>query len=85
VAPNLGTGPFRVDFGLPAAGRAAVDVYDAGGRRVRALAEGPVGSGRHSLLWDGRDGAGTTASPGVYFVRLRSGGRDAVRRLALVR
>jgi len=85
VAPGLGTGPFRVGFGLPAAANAAVDVYDAGGRRVRTLASGPFGAGEHTLVWDGRDATGGATAPGVYFVRLQSAGRDAVRRIAVLR
>jgi flagellar hook assembly protein FlgD len=74
-----------VEFGLPLDGPASVSVYDAAGRCVRPLAQGAFGAGRHQLVWDGRDGSGAAAASGVYFVRLRASGRDAVRRLAVTR
>jgi hypothetical protein len=43
-----------------------VDIFDAGGRRVRVL--DPSGS---SVTWDGRDTSGHQVSPGVYYLRLR--------------
>ena len=85
VAPNFGPGPFSVEFGLPLAGEVSVGVYDAAGRRVRSLAQGPFAAGRHVLRWDGFDASEAPAPPGVYFVRLRASGRDAVRRLAVMR
>ena len=84
VIPNLGQGPFHVQFGLPEAGAVSVSVYDATGRRVRTLAQGTFGAGPHFLMWDGHDGSGAPAAPGVYFVRLSTSGRDAVRRLAVI-
>jgi hypothetical protein len=85
VAPNPGRAPFDVRFGMPAAGPVSVDVYDLGGRRVRALAMGTFGAGRHLLRWDGNDAKGAPATDGVYFVRLRAAGHDTVRRVALLR
>jgi hypothetical protein len=85
VVPGLGQGPFHVRFGTPAAGAVSVSVYDATGRRVRSLARGTFGPGRHDLVWDGHDDAGAPAAPGVYFVRLLTSGHDATRRIAVLR
>jgi hypothetical protein len=85
VMPNPGPGPFRVGFALPLEGAVSVSVYDATGRRVRSLAQGTFGAGRHTLLWDGRDAGGAPCAPGVYFVSLRAPGHEAVRRLAMMR
>ena len=41
------------------------------GRRVANVPLGPVGPGRHSARWDGRDTLGIGVASGVYFVRLR--------------
>jgi flagellar hook assembly protein FlgD len=52
---------------------------------VRELARGPFGAGRHSLVWDGRDSRGNTASPGIYFVQGRAGNRDFRLKMVFVR
>jgi flagellar hook assembly protein FlgD len=46
-----------------------VVVFDALGRRVRTLVDGPLAAGRHEIAWDGRDGRGVDAPAGVYLVR----------------
>jgi hypothetical protein len=70
AAPNPFAGAVTLRFGLARAGNVALDVFDAQGRRVRRLASGTMTAGLHALEWDGRDGAGARARPGVYLVRL---------------
>jgi len=51
---------------------AEVLVYDLAGRLVRRLVEQrKVGTGAHTLLWNGRDQAGDIVPPGIYYARLR--------------
>jgi hypothetical protein len=69
--------PFRagvtLNFELPVAGFAEVDVYDLAGRLVRRLYAGRLDAGPGRLAWDGRDDAGRDTGAGIYFVRLRAG------------
>lgn len=78
---NPGRGPLALRFGLAAPGHATLSVYDTAGRRVRVLAGGAFTAGTHALAWDGRDGAGRAAAPGLYFVRLEAAGFAAARRV----
>jgi hypothetical protein len=45
-------------------------ILDVRGQLVRHVWSGVKGPGFHVVEWDGRDGAGEAAPPGVYFVRL---------------
>lgn len=83
VAPNPARGACTLRFTLAAAGEGALELYDAHGRRVRALAAGPLARGPHALAWDGRDEGGRAAPAGIYFARLRAGGRDETLRFVL--
>ncbi len=85
IAPNPATGATTVRFTLPAPARATLAVYDAAGRRVVTLVDGPLAAGEHDVRWEGRDAAGAPLAPGVYFARLRAGGETVVRRVARVR
>lgn len=81
-APNPSRGVARFALSLSQPGGVEVAVFDAMGRRVRALHSGALAAGRHDLSWDGRDEQGKTARPGVYYVRALQGGSAlAVRRL----
>ncbi|MBD3337045.1 MAG: hypothetical protein GF355_16140, partial [Candidatus Eisenbacteria bacterium] len=55
------------------------------GRRIRTLADGPVGAGTHTAVWDGRDEQGQPAAAGVYFARMRAPEFEERRSLILVR
>lgn len=86
IRPN----PFReeatIRFVLPGVAGASGTVYDVRGRLVRELEFPPGGARREgSLVWDGRDGGGREAAAGLYFVRIRAGEREEVRRVVRVR
>jgi hypothetical protein len=59
-------------------------IFDAQGRRVRDLGRRELGPGEHVLVWDGSDGQGRAAPPGLYFARTEIGAeRHTVRTLRL--
>jgi hypothetical protein len=85
AAPNPFRGSLRIDFTLPRAGAARVDVFGIDGRRVATLAAGSLTAGTHSVRWDGADGAGRRQPAGIYFVRVELAGAARYSRAVLVR
>lgn len=85
VGPNPARGTCTLRFTLPHADPARVEVWDAGGRRVRAFPAAWRAPGPHAEAWDGLDDAGRPAPSGVYWARVAT--RDGTRtaRFALVR
>ncbi len=84
--PNPFSASSRLSFTLPAQDRVWLEIFDVRGRRVRSLAAGKaLGAGLHTRRWDGRDEQGQALAAGVYFARLRGGGRSISRKLALLR
>lgn len=79
VSPNPAVGEIRLTYRLSGFAPAALDLVDAGGRRVAALSVGVYGPGEHQARFPA---AGIP--PGVYFVRLRQGGRLASARVTLL-
>jgi len=82
--------PFRerttVSFTLDRDVDVQLAVYDAAGRRVRTLVDGPRAAGAGTADWDGRDASGRRVTAGIYFVRLETDGEPPVsRKLALLR
>ena len=76
--------PFRastaIRFALPAASHVRLEVFDALGRRVATLVDGPLEAGPHTRTWDG-DAAGS----GLYVVRLVADGQTFTRTMTRVR
>jgi len=86
ASPNPTPGRVTASFTLPrAVSRGQVIVYDAGGRRVRTLLDGPLEAGNHQIAWTGLSDNGSTAHSGVYFIRLVTGQHSAARKILLIR
>jgi uncharacterized protein (DUF362 family) len=64
---------------------ARLEIVDVQGRRVRTMAAGRFGAGRHTIVWDGRDERGRLVPSGVFFSRLDAAGRTQERRVTLIR
>ncbi|HBL16902.1 MAG: hypothetical protein A2X36_08150 [Elusimicrobia bacterium GWA2_69_24] len=71
-----------IHFENPGRDTVSGDVFDVTGSRVGSLKLGPSGD---SLSWDGKDGSGQGARPGVYIYQLRGGGSSASGTVVLVR
>lgn len=80
IAPNPAHGRASVSFALPADAQVRVTLMDLQGRRVATLVDGVRGAGRHTVDL----AAGRASGPGLYFVRMESGGRTFTRRVTLL-
>jgi hypothetical protein len=67
------------------AGIVRAEIFDATGRVVRTLRNGPQSGGSYSLAWDGRDGANAPVPAGIYFYRVSAAGGGAGGKIAVVR
>lgn len=81
--PNPARGTCRFDLTLDARAQVDVNVFDAAGRRVRALHRGALAAGRTPLAWDGRDERGARVRAGVFFVRASDGSATRTTRIVL--
>ncbi len=70
-----------IRLAIPRTGILRVSVYDAAGRRVRALYAGVAEAGVRSLTWDGNDARGGSVRRGLYFLRAEQAGIVATRKL----
>lgn len=84
-APNPFNPSTVIRFDLAVETPVRLGIYSAAGQKVRELASGRMGKGRHTIAWDGRDDAGTPVSSGVYLFRLEAGGRSEAKRMLLLR
>ena len=80
AAPNPVRGRLAVAFGAAEAAPVRASVFDALGREVAVLADGPFEAGRHEVSLD------TAAMPsGVYVVRVVVGGDVQTKQVTVVR
>jgi hypothetical protein len=79
------TNPFGhatgLSFALPRATEVRLEVFDARGRRVARLHDGPLDAGTRTLAWDGRDAGGREVPSGVYLYRAEIGTQNYAGKL----
>jgi len=83
--PNPFNPSTTIQYDVPCEGRVELGIYDAGGRLLRRLHAGVVTTGRHDVVWDGRDDRGGTVGAGVYFARLDAPGAASTLKILLVK
>ncbi|NNE10286.1 MAG: T9SS type A sorting domain-containing protein, partial [Gemmatimonadetes bacterium] len=86
--PNM-PNPFnpitRILFDLPVRDEVKLEIYDVTGRLVRTLQRGALPAGRHDFVWTGDDQSGRSVASGVYFYKLSTSGKNATRKMLLIR
>lgn len=83
TAPNPSRAGIETSLEVSAASRVEVSIYDAAGRRIKALIDRTLEPGRHPISWDGTDER-RVRRPGVFFLRAITRDGDAVRRITLL-
>ncbi len=83
--PNPTSGQASIAYQLAGDGQVSIKVYNLAGQLVRTLVDGRVGSGSHTVVWDGRNDAGREVSAGVYYYRMSSKEYNSTGRLTVVR
>ena len=75
------SGALIVQFTLPTAAPARLELLDVAGRRLAAHEVGSLGAGQHTLDL----GAGQHLAPGLYLVRLTQGANTRTTRVAVLK
>jgi hypothetical protein len=83
--PNPFNPVTKIAFGLKEGVSLQLRIYDASGRLVRTLVDGPRPAGHYTELWDGRDERGTAVASGIYFCRLDAAPFSETRKIVLLK
>ncbi len=73
-----------ISFNLPNPQKVNLEIYNIRGQLLRRLYHDAfLGTGKHDIVWDGRDENGSVASSGVYLCKLVQGNKQSVRKMLL--
>ncbi len=82
--PNPFNPSTTIRFALPEASEVSLRIYNLQGQLVREVVNSRYETGRHSIVWDGKDARGLLVATGVYVYRLKAGEFVAKRKLVLM-
>jgi hypothetical protein len=83
--PNPFNPQTTIRFALPEAADVIIVVFDALGREVTRLTDGPREAGWHEVTWDAANVSGSALPSGVYLYRVNAGGHVETRRMVLLK
>ena len=83
--PNPFNPDTKIKFSLPRSGDVTLEIFDITGRKVMTLINKKLPSGPHSVIWNGRDGAGRELSTGIYLYRLSTGKYSDTKKMLLLK
>ena len=75
----------RIRFELPSRLPVDLTLFDVKGRKIVVMIRDILDEDRHEYVWDGRGSSGKAVASGVYFLRLRAGSTDCVRKVVIIR
>ncbi len=85
VYPSPFNSSTRIEVALPGTGQTTVEIFNTLGQKVSELYSGNLQAGHHSFTWNGMGSDGRSLASGLYLVRARFTGNEAMRKVILLR
>ncbi|SVA19000.1 uncharacterized protein METZ01_LOCUS71854 [marine metagenome] len=83
--PNPFNPTTKINFSVQSPSEMDLTVYAMDGKLVRKILIGNVGTGYHSISWDGKDQSLNSVSSGIYFYRLDAGAQSQTGKMTLLK
>ena len=83
--PNPFNPQTTMEFTLPHSGRVRLDVYNITGQKIATLLSEYRESGKHKIVWNGRDDKDRVVTSGIYFYHLEMSGKILTGKMILVK
>ena len=83
--PNPFNPSTTISYSIPSDGNVELIVYNIRGQKVKTLISGTQPTGVYNVTWNGKDENDSSVSSGLYFYKLRSSGKIAVKKMLLLK
>ncbi|MCK4234942.1 T9SS type A sorting domain-containing protein, partial [candidate division WOR-3 bacterium] len=85
IFPNPCLGKLSVFYNIPKRSFVKLCIYNSVGQVVRALVNGKLEPGYHSVTWDGKNDRGAEVGNGIYFLRMNAENFKIIKKILLVK
>lgn len=83
--PNPFNPTTTIVFTLAKADKVDINIYNLKGQKVKNLVSDNMTSGKHSIVWYGKDEKGNSLGSGIYLLKMQTGKTTATRKLTLLK
>ncbi|MCK4696080.1 MAG: T9SS type A sorting domain-containing protein, partial [Candidatus Cloacimonetes bacterium] len=83
--PNPFYNTTQITFYLENASKTELAIYNMSGQKTRTLISSFYTSGRHSVIWDGKDNSGNVVNSGIYYYKINAGKFSETKKMILLR
>ncbi len=83
--PNPFNPSTTIEYSIPTSERVLIRIYDGLGKELRTILDKEQSSGKHTVVWDGKDTNGNLVSSGIYIYRIDAGGKAESKMMVMVK
>lgn len=83
--PNPFNAQTKITYEMEDRGHVSLEVFDLRGRLIRTLVNRVQSTGRHMVVWDGRDARSSAVASGVYLFRLTTKTHNGLGKMILIK
>lgn len=83
--PNPFNPETNISFSLPSSDKVEISIYNIKGQKVKTLCNLKMESGKHTLLWNGKDDKGNSVAAGIYFYQLNTNKLKITHKMLLLK
>ncbi len=83
--PNPFNPETNISFSMPSEQKVQLTIYNLKGQKVRQLVNGVFASGKHSVVWNGKDDNGKQVCSGLYFYKLKTDNKEISKKMLLLK
>ncbi len=83
--PNPFNPETTISYDISKKSYVTVDIYNLKGQKVKSLLNETQEAGQHKIIWQGDNNEGKRVSSGTYFYRVKSGDKEIVNKMMLMK
>ncbi len=83
--PNPFNPTTTINFSIQSNTEVELTIYNIKGQKIKTLADSNFEKGDHSVIWNGSDEAGNSASSGIYLYKLKTKDNQKTNRMLLLK
>jgi len=83
--PNPFNPETTINFSLKESGKVRINIYNLKGQLVKQLIDTELPSGKHQIVWNGKDNQGRNVGSGIYLYRMEAKGYTNTKKMMLMK